>query len=182
MAREQLRRELWIEDGERCHYCRATLALADATFDHIVPQGFGGTWHRWNLVIACKPCNGQLRDAIRKCECRRCNRAVNRFHQVIKPQIGTAGTVIRDVVIEIPANVERAVRALQERLARHEMYIDAELDHDSPRCAALRGKCGAYREAIALLLADVGKIHETLKVDPVAEIDRLEQTRMTADT
>ncbi len=51
------KRNVYARDGGRCQYCRARLAIEQATYDHVVPRCRGGatTWD--NIVIACRPCN-----------------------------------------------------------------------------------------------------------------------------
>ena len=56
---------LWLKEGKKCHWCgRATrLTVEDAsdqaTIEHIIPRGRGGTNAPENLVSACKACNGR---------------------------------------------------------------------------------------------------------------------------
>lgn len=45
-------------DGFRCQYCGSKYPLSKLTYDHVVPRARGGktTWE--NVVMACRPCNG----------------------------------------------------------------------------------------------------------------------------
>jgi len=58
------RREvLWIAEGKKCHWCgqptRLCLEVAEdqATVEHIIPRGKGGTDNPKNLASACHKCN-----------------------------------------------------------------------------------------------------------------------------
>lgn len=55
-------RALWEHYGGRCCYCRRQLRRHEASVDHYLPQALGGTNHRSNLRLACKPCNGAKAD------------------------------------------------------------------------------------------------------------------------
>lgn len=41
-----------------CQYCLEKIPMHRATKDHIYPKSKGGTNHDFNLVLACKECNG----------------------------------------------------------------------------------------------------------------------------
>lgn len=41
----------------RCVYCWNRFPLSGLTFDHVKPLKDGGTWGRYNLVLACHFCN-----------------------------------------------------------------------------------------------------------------------------
>jgi len=51
-------------DGYQCAYCGKHLEGADATADHIVAKANGGTDDAWNLVAACRACNGSKQDKV----------------------------------------------------------------------------------------------------------------------
>ena len=51
------RRLAWINQNQKCFYCREPLTLEQATADHIHPKCNGGTNARKNIVAACKGCN-----------------------------------------------------------------------------------------------------------------------------
>jgi len=51
------RENVYLRDGGRCMYCGVGLALASATFDHVVPRRLGGATSWENVVIACLGCN-----------------------------------------------------------------------------------------------------------------------------
>ena len=58
------RREyLWLKEGKKCHWCGApTRLIADivwdqATIEHIIPRGRGGTSEEENLTSSCLRCN-----------------------------------------------------------------------------------------------------------------------------
>lgn len=53
------RHNVYARDGGRCQYCNIRLALAKATYDHVVPRSQGGQTSWTNVVIACVPCNQQ---------------------------------------------------------------------------------------------------------------------------
>jgi hypothetical protein len=46
--------EVIARDGERCVYCRISVAT---TLDHITPRSRGGTHDPSNLTPSCRPCN-----------------------------------------------------------------------------------------------------------------------------
>jgi hypothetical protein len=57
------RREIFSRSDERCHYCRAKLALDGRWHvEHMVPRALGGGDDPLNLVAACGPCNLAKRD------------------------------------------------------------------------------------------------------------------------
>jgi len=41
-----------------CQYCLEKIPYSQATKDHVVPKSVGGTNHDYNIVLACKRCNG----------------------------------------------------------------------------------------------------------------------------
>jgi 5-methylcytosine-specific restriction enzyme A len=57
-----LRKSQWwkrkLAKGE-CYYCKARVAPADLTMDHIVPVIRGGQSTRGNVAPACKACNSR---------------------------------------------------------------------------------------------------------------------------
>lgn len=59
-------------DGWLCHYCGLELDLRTSTAEHVVPQSWGGSWLRWNLVLACGPCNLERGDDLVACVCSHC--------------------------------------------------------------------------------------------------------------
>ena len=50
-----LRRSILERDNHICAYCGRTGA---SVVDHVAPKLAGGPDEEWNLVAACKPCNG----------------------------------------------------------------------------------------------------------------------------
>ena len=53
---------LWLAQLRACFYCRSFRDRKLMTLDHFIPRsrvGKGIYWHRkrWNIVLACKPCN-----------------------------------------------------------------------------------------------------------------------------
>lgn len=51
------RREIFVSDNWRCHYCGELVAEENVTLDHLVPVSLGGTNVRENLRTACLLCN-----------------------------------------------------------------------------------------------------------------------------
>lgn len=57
------REALWLAEGKKCHYCGIpTRLIADnawdqATIEHIIPRGRGGTSEDDNLTSSCLRCN-----------------------------------------------------------------------------------------------------------------------------
>jgi hypothetical protein len=72
------RRTVWERDGQMCHYCGKPLTFDECTVDHVWPLALGGVDANWNLVAACKPCNGELDDRTDKCPCALCIDAASR--------------------------------------------------------------------------------------------------------
>lgn len=71
----------------RCHYCGVPTrknpgsrpaAPDDRTRDHIVPLGRGGSYQRWNWVVACRRCNEGKGVSWPTCRCDFCTDAVLR--------------------------------------------------------------------------------------------------------
>lgn len=144
---------LWSEQGGRCHYCHIEVIPVEAgTLDHIVPRGFGGPREQWNLVYACDQCNNDLRDSVRKCDCQKCVRALDRFHKT-KGKHARRENVIRSTVtlvrprplVEVLEEIERRNESVRRKLGT--------VDPHSHEGAALRGKATAYREALELITA-----------------------------
>lgn len=53
-----IRRQVRIEAGDRCSYCRSpALAGVPMAVDHVIPLAAGGTSIRSNLCLACYRCN-----------------------------------------------------------------------------------------------------------------------------
>jgi 5-methylcytosine-specific restriction endonuclease McrA len=46
----------------RCAYCLTKITLANREIDHIQPLSKGGTNHRHNIQVLCRPCNQRKRD------------------------------------------------------------------------------------------------------------------------
>lgn len=74
-------------DKSVCHYCgvkvrrnRGTrpVSATDRTWDHIVPTARGGSYHIWNLVIACYKCNQEKGVSWTTCTCERCSEAMRK--------------------------------------------------------------------------------------------------------
>jgi len=63
-------------EGLLCHYCGKATAR---TRDHIVARSRLGSDAYWNLVPACKTCNGNKADRETWCHCAFCERAVLLF-------------------------------------------------------------------------------------------------------
>lgn len=54
----EVRVKLAARDGARCFYCRTPFPSTDvATIDHFLPCALGPIHRRYNLVLACEPCN-----------------------------------------------------------------------------------------------------------------------------
>lgn len=47
-----------------CHFCQQEIGTPERPFtrDHVVPRSIGGLDERWNVVPACKECNGAKGD------------------------------------------------------------------------------------------------------------------------
>ncbi|HYD98564.1 MAG TPA: HNH endonuclease [Alphaproteobacteria bacterium] len=54
---------LEIAQGGRCFYCAEPVG-AKATFDHVIPQAFGGTDDPGNIVLAHRRCNQRKGDRL----------------------------------------------------------------------------------------------------------------------
>jgi hypothetical protein len=63
-------------EGVTCHYCGTNVAR---TRDHVVARSKLGSDAYWNLVPACKTCNGNKADKDTWCQCAFCTRAVLLF-------------------------------------------------------------------------------------------------------
>lgn len=61
---EATRQYVLDRDGWTCVYCGKQLEGWDATADHIVAKANGGTDDAWNLVSACRACNGRKSDKV----------------------------------------------------------------------------------------------------------------------
>ena len=53
---------IYARDRYRCQYCGIKLAIADLTYDHVVPRARGGRTVWENIVTACVPCNARKSD------------------------------------------------------------------------------------------------------------------------
>ena len=42
-----------------CQYCGQSFKFSDLTMDHVIPKSKGGDCSWWNIVTACKKCNGR---------------------------------------------------------------------------------------------------------------------------
>src|SRR4051812_8330195 len=51
------KRSIYSRDRGMCQYCRKSITLHQATFDHVTPKSRGGqtTWN--NITTACSSCN-----------------------------------------------------------------------------------------------------------------------------
>ncbi len=50
-------KSFWVVKGKRCFYCNRRVPLTEATKDHVLPLKLGGKGDKYNLVLACRPCN-----------------------------------------------------------------------------------------------------------------------------
>lgn len=68
LAARELRKSRWwlnkITASPRCYYCEKILKKDECTMDHVVPIVRGGKSIKGNVVVACKPCNNQKKDAL----------------------------------------------------------------------------------------------------------------------
>lgn len=48
---------IWVEAAGKCHWCGESLEPEEASFDHYMPLGLGGSDGIENIVLACAPCN-----------------------------------------------------------------------------------------------------------------------------
>lgn len=146
-----LRERLWREDGDHCHYCRQPLPLELSTIDHIVPRAFGGISARSNYVISCEPCNNRFGPAVRKCTCKKCERALAQHLQMAA--VAARAPVSETAKISgVAAQLELLVGRLEETEAVLEELLAAgyEVAYD-PEAAALAGKCKGLRVGIRYL-------------------------------
>lgn len=58
---KHLREAVYRRDSYTCIYCGST---DDLTADHVIPRAKGGPDELWNLVTACRKCNGTKQDKI----------------------------------------------------------------------------------------------------------------------
>lgn len=57
--RQRLRAVVFPRDGYACAYCAAPAAPGNPlTLEHIQPRSAGGPDAPWNLIAACRACNG----------------------------------------------------------------------------------------------------------------------------
>jgi len=62
-AWETVRLEVLNRDDWQCVWCQKALVGSDATADHYpIPKSKGGPDEAWNLVAACRSCNGFRQD------------------------------------------------------------------------------------------------------------------------
>jgi 5-methylcytosine-specific restriction endonuclease McrA len=47
----------WALTNGYCVYCNQFTMFANRSVDHVLPASMGGTYHRDNMVPACKRCN-----------------------------------------------------------------------------------------------------------------------------
>ena len=50
---------IYGRDGYSCQYCGAKKAIAELTYDHVVPRAQGGKTIWSNIVTACETCNSR---------------------------------------------------------------------------------------------------------------------------
>lgn len=63
-AWDTIRAYVLKRDGYVCAYCHKQLEGSDATVDHILAKENGGTDDAYNLVSACRRCNGRKSDKL----------------------------------------------------------------------------------------------------------------------
>lgn len=56
------REKIWESQGRKCKYCKQSLALEDATMDHVIPISRTGFHSVKNCVVACYDCNQDKAD------------------------------------------------------------------------------------------------------------------------
>lgn len=55
---------LYLRDEQICQFCGKALKFGKKSIDHYMPRSRGGTDDVFNLVISCKSCNCEKRNAI----------------------------------------------------------------------------------------------------------------------
>lgn len=63
-AWDAVRLQCLDRDGWVCQYCGKHLIGSDATADHLTPRSQGGVDELWNLLAACRKCNGHRQDRV----------------------------------------------------------------------------------------------------------------------
>lgn len=56
---QRIKYQLVIDQRHECFYCHKYLSHKQATVDHKIPSGRGGTDDYDNLCAACQPCNNE---------------------------------------------------------------------------------------------------------------------------
>lgn len=56
------RKNVYLRDRGACQYCGRNVAMADFTFDHVIPKSHGGMTKWSNIVVACTKCNHRKAD------------------------------------------------------------------------------------------------------------------------
>lgn len=68
-----------------CHYCKEKFPVAEMTEDHIVPKARNGSNKLFNIVPACKPCNGAKGNDWPTCLCGYCQNSI-KYHLGLIPR------------------------------------------------------------------------------------------------
>lgn len=75
--------ELLARDGYACTYCGATYDDRRphlTTLDHLIPKRHGGPQAKWNLAIACAPCNRRKHAQVTTAALEKLIRNLRRLH------------------------------------------------------------------------------------------------------
>jgi 5-methylcytosine-specific restriction endonuclease McrA len=57
MFKGVIRADIYTRDGGVCWYCNASVQLAGAHIDHVIPWSRGGRTNLHNGVVSCAKCN-----------------------------------------------------------------------------------------------------------------------------
>lgn len=103
-----------------CHYCSAPAT----TRDHIVPRSKGGKNVGWNIVPACRKCNGTKGNKWPTCQCMICRNAVSRHTLGFIPQARAVGNAT-DYFEKLMKEMERD-RQIDEAIERSKQSRNKE--------------------------------------------------------
>lgn len=124
---------LWLRADKKCHWCSRPTLLCDddvpsqATVDHIIPRGRGGTNSLLNVLCSCRQCNAD----------RNRRDIFSPGHKGPSPKTSTIDDLIA-ALAEASIQRDAAVQQLNCQLAwriRHLADLRMLLSHSSASCS-----------------------------------------------
>ncbi len=126
---------LFLNQEGRCHWCNRRTLLCNnivaeqATVDHVVPRGRGGSHKISNCVLACRECNQNR------------NRSDRHSHKGPAPQAGIAKDLLA-ALVEVSIQRDAAVQQLNAQQSWNDQDLGSAIHECGPKYSREPSKSG----------------------------------------